>query len=122
MAESLCPGKKVSWAVTKIGISMNDLTVEAQIYMDIICSRISTCTRLTTAIDLHAYMVAYKLDNNFLNVGCLVTSDMKFYRIHSSMHLLFLSLMTKLCKRAGVVMYPGDTWVCPGTPIYPLKI
>lgn len=37
LANRLCPGKEVSWAVTKKNISMNDFAVEARIWLTIIC-------------------------------------------------------------------------------------
>ncbi|KAF3634188.1 hypothetical protein FXO37_26620 [Capsicum annuum] len=47
---------------------------------------------------------------------------MKFFKNQSGMHLLFHFLVTKLCKRNGVVEYFRDTWVHPRALIYPLKI
>lgn len=102
MAGKLCLGKEVLWAATKKGISMNDFTTEAQIWMNIICRLISTCTHMTAVIDMHACMVFLILDNIFFNVGHLVISDMKFYRNHGGIHLLFPSFITKLFRREGV--------------------
>lgn len=37
-------------------------------------------------------------------------------------YILFPSLVTELCRRAGVVEYLDDTWVHSETLIYPFKI
>lgn len=116
MAERLYPGKEVPWAATKRGISINDFTVEARIWLNIICSQIFPCTHLTVVTDLCSHMVACILDDISLNIGQLIISDMKFYKNHDGTHILFLSLSTELCKRVRVMVYPEDTWVCPGTP------
>lgn len=77
---------------------------------------------MTTVLDLWARIIACKLDDIPLNVSQIVISDMKFFRNYGGTHLLFPYLITKLCRRAGVVEYPRDTWVSPETSIYPLKI
>lgn len=41
MVEKLCPGREVSWAAAKKGISMNDFTAEARIWLNIICIWVS---------------------------------------------------------------------------------
>lgn len=91
MAESLCPGKEVSQAENKWGISMNYFTVEAHIWLNIICNRISPCNHLTTFIDMRACIVSYILDNVSLNVSRLVISNIKFLRNHGGTYLLSLS-------------------------------
>lgn len=86
---------------------MNDFTAEDHIWMNIICSQISPCTQLTTLIDMHACI----LDIICFNAGHLVISDLKFYRNHDGIHLLFPSLTIRLCGKFRVVEFPDDTWV-----------
>lgn len=71
---------------------------------------------------LQALMVAFILDDIVFNVGRLVVSNMKFFKIHGDMHLLLSSLTIEFCKRYRVLEYHGDMRVHPGTPIYTLKI
>lgn len=52
MVEKLCPKKKVSWAPINRNILINDFTVEARVWLNIICSRVSPCTHMTEVIDL----------------------------------------------------------------------
>lgn len=48
----LYPGKEVSQAATKRGISMYDFTIEARNWLNIICSRVSPCTHMTSVTNL----------------------------------------------------------------------
>lgn len=122
MTEKMCLGKEVSWAVTKKGISMNDFTAKARIWLNTIFGQIFPYTHITVVTNMCSCMVACKLDNIPLNVGRLVISDIIFYKNHSGVHFLFPSLITEMCRRERVVEYPNDTLVHPGTPIYPTKI
>lgn len=47
-------------------------------------------------------MITCILENISLNVGQLVISDIKFFKTHDGMHLLFLYLIIELCNRARV--------------------
>lgn len=101
----IIPGKEVLWGTTKKGLSMNDFTTEAQIQLNIICIRISFYMHMTVVRDIRDHMVAYILQNIFLNIGRLVISDMKYYRNHDGMHLLFPSLINEMCgenKGSGI--------------------
>ncbi|KAF3656950.1 hypothetical protein FXO38_13905 [Capsicum annuum] len=122
MVEKLFPDKEVPWAATEKGITMNDFTAKAWIWLNITSSWISPSTHMTAVIGKLSYMVSCILDNNPLTVYHLVLSDIKFYRNYGGTHLLFPSLINELCKKVRVVEYPDDTWVSPGTPIYHLKI
>lgn len=73
-------------------------------------------------LDLQSWMVTYILDKISMNVGRLVTSDVKFFKNHSGKHFLFPYLITELSKRVGFMEYVKDTWVHPNTPVYPFKI
>lgn len=122
MGKKLYFCREVLWAGTKKGISMNDSTAEVRIWLHIICSWVSPCMHMTVVPYLRVQMIFYILYNILLNVCQFMISDIKYFKIHSGTHLLFPYLITELCKRVRVKVYPVDTWVCPKTPIYPLKI
>ncbi|KAF3645625.1 hypothetical protein FXO38_19562 [Capsicum annuum] len=121
MASILCPRKIVPWATTKRDIPLNDFKAEARLWLSIICIRVSPCTYMTIVTEDQARMVACILSGISLNVGELVSSEWQYFQTHRGTLLLFPSLITGLCKRAGVVEYAADTWVCPGSLICPLK-
>ncbi|KAF3673771.1 hypothetical protein FXO38_05511 [Capsicum annuum] len=101
---------------TNLSNTMNMPTLQNEVDQEEISSHVVVIT------DLCDYMVSCILEDIPLNVIRLIFSNLKFYRNYGGMHLLFPYLITDLCKRARVVVYPGDTWVYPGTPIYSLKI
>lgn len=120
--EKLCTSREVSWTVSKKGVSVNYFTAEVRICLHIIYSWVSPCTNMTTVPNMSSWMISCILDNIPLNVCQVVILIMMFFKTHDSMHLLFTSFITKLCKRAMVKVYLGDTWVHQNTLIYPLKI
>lgn len=54
---------------------MNDLMVEARIWLTIICSHVSLTTNMTNVPIMQAQMVACLMDNIPLNVGHFVLSN-----------------------------------------------
>lgn len=109
LVERLYPKKVVSWATTKRNIFMNDITVEAIIWLKIICILVSPGIHMTIILDLQSRMVAYILYEIPLDIGQLMVSYMKFFKNHGSMHLSFYSLITELCRRSRVEEYLGDS-------------
>lgn len=113
IAGILCSIREVSWAITKRGISMHDLTTEARIWLNIICSRVSPCTYMTFVTELCTCMVSCLISGIALNVGQIVLEEWRHYKIQSGTLFPFPSLITELCKRVGVEEYSTYTWVKP---------
>lgn len=101
---------------------MSDFTVEARIWLTIICSRVSPFINLTNITTMYALMVACLFDNIPLNVGRFVLMEIRHYRNKRGPMILFPSLITDLYWRSGVDAFPKDGWASPKTPIYPLNI
>lgn len=121
LASQFCPGVDVPWAVDRKGITSKEFTVEAKIWLAIICSRVSLVSNVWNVPILRALMVACILNGTPLNVGEIFVNELKEYRRLNGTSLLFPSLITELCQLAGVKEDPEDNWVEPGKPINPLK-
>lgn len=106
----------------KGNISMKNFTCEAFIWLNIICSRVSTCTHMIADLDLHTRRVTFIIDDILLDIGHLVVNEINQFRDQGGMHHFFASLITEHYRRAGVEKYTGDICVQPGTFIYPLRV
>lgn len=121
MENILCPDKEVHWAITKKDILIDDFTAEARHWLNIICSRVLSCTYITTVTDMGAWILACLLSSVTLNIGQIVISELRNFTNHEGTLLLFLSLITELSKRVQVEECVKDTWVHPGPRTFPLK-
>lgn len=77
---------------------------------------------MTYVPNMRAQMIACIMDYIPLNFEKFVLSDIRHIKNQGGPLLMFPSLITKLCKRAGVEEDPRDTWVCPKILIYLLNI
>ncbi|KAF3654587.1 hypothetical protein FXO37_16401 [Capsicum annuum] len=80
------------------------------------------CTHMITVPELCARIVACILDGIPLDVGKFVVNEIDHFQVQGDTHLYFPSLIIELCKSAGVEEYASDTWVCPNSSIFSLKI
>lgn len=100
---------------------MNNLTNEARIWLNIIYSRVSLFTHMTTVTDMQARMVASILSGISPNMKEIMISELSHFRNHEGTLFLFPCLITNICKREEIKEYTIDTWVYPGPQIFPLK-
>lgn len=66
---------------TKRGISINDYKVKAQIWLTIICIRVSLCTHMAAISKMQAQMVSCILDNIHLDIGKFFITNIKFFKM-----------------------------------------
>lgn len=56
-----------------------------------------------------------------VNVGHFFMWELKEFKIHDGLFLMFSSLITKLCRQDRVKKFERDNWLEPSAPIFPLK-
>lgn len=110
------------WTTTKSMIILNNFTIEARIWLMIICSYVPPSINITSIPLTQAQMVACIRDKILLNVVNFVLSDLRAYKSHGGPILIFPFLITELYKWAGVEECLRETRISPKTSIYPLKM
>lgn len=81
LVSKLCLGKNVPRETTKEGIISNEFMAKANIWLSIICSRVSPCGNMTNILIMKAQMISYILNNISLNVGVFVISEFYMYKV-----------------------------------------
>lgn len=71
---------------------------------------------------VRALIIASILDGIPVNVYYYVVQMLKEYMFQGSSTLMFLSLITKLCRCAQVEEWNGDHWIPLDKPFHPLRV
>ncbi|KAH0776652.1 hypothetical protein KY290_008063 [Solanum tuberosum] len=122
LASKLSPSKNFPWAIIKAKILSLDFTAEARTWMSIVYGCISPSGNISNILVLRAQIVACVIDDLSLNMGHFIGNEFWKFKVHDSMTLVVPSMIMELCIRAEVELLPGDTWMEPKNPIFPLKM